>query len=199
MYSSCFLAPGDVQASHLFLSKEDSLMTCGGVTFFFHLKTSFCFFPSLFSMSLLPREPWKKAKILNYDICSLDWFHTHRFTLTHKHISNLSKTLLAGLKMIWYFPIICMHVASCMIVILTMLLSSIINMPVAWVPILFFFCVWFSRPSCMAPFRLRALFHRCTSSLETSHATVLGSLIVCFHRKLTFYGHSGPWQIAGSF
>lgn len=139
MYSSCFLAPGDVQASHLFLSKEDSLMTCGGVTFFFHLKTSFCFFPSLFSMSLLPREPWKKAKILNYDICSLDWFHTHRFTLTHKHISNLSKTLLAGLKMIWYFPIICMHVTSCMIVILTMLLSSIINMPVAWVPILFYF------------------------------------------------------------
>lgn len=114
-------------------------MTCGGVTFFFHLKTSFCFFPPLFSMSLLPREPWKKAKILNYDICSLDWFHTHRFTLTHKHISNLSKTLLAGLKMIWYFPIICMHVTSCMIVILTMLLSSIINMPVAWVPILFIF------------------------------------------------------------
>lgn len=72
----------------------------------------------------MPREPWKKAKISNYEICSLDWFHTHRFTLTHKNISNLSKTLLAGLKMIWYFPIICMYVASCMIVILTMLLSS---------------------------------------------------------------------------
>lgn len=80
-----------------------------------------------------------------------------------------------------------MHVASCMIVILTMLLSSEYHQHASCLGANFnyyFFCVWFSRLSCMALFRLRALFHPCTPSLETSHTTVLGSVIVCFHREL---------------
>lgn len=42
----------------------------------------------------------------------------------HTHKSYITKKLPAGLKMIWYFPIICIHLASSLIVTITMPLSS---------------------------------------------------------------------------
>lgn len=59
--------PKDVRAAHLFLGTQDSLMACGGITFYFscHLKTiasllSFFFFSILFPLLAAQRNQGKK-------------------------------------------------------------------------------------------------------------------------------------------
>lgn len=138
--------------------------------------------------SLLHREPSKHAKISNCEISSMGIFPSY-------------KNSTSWPKRMWYSKVVCIHIASSVIAIITIHLSTKYHQhPSCQGSIYLIIFYFFESPGCL----LWSLWSKgFVPSMHSKrwdlscHSRWL-SMIVYLQRKLAFYGHSGSWKIAGS-